>query len=52
MKLSYISVEEAIILHILLMRRWREVYFGIDRKDLLESALNRRSWQQILKMPI
>lgn len=23
------------------MREWREVRFGIDRKDLLESALNR-----------
>lgn len=23
------------------MRQWREVYFGIHRKDLLESALNR-----------
>ena len=23
------------------MRQWHEVHFGIDRKDLLESALNR-----------
>lgn len=23
------------------MRQWREVRFGVDRKDLLESALNR-----------
>ena len=23
------------------MREWREVRFGVDRKDLLESALNR-----------
>lgn len=37
----YLSVEEAITLHILLMREWREVRFGVDRKDLLESALNR-----------
>lgn len=37
----YISVAEAIKLHILLMREWRENRFGIDRKDLLESALNR-----------
>ena len=37
----YLSLEEAASLHILLMREWREVRFGIDRKDLLESALNR-----------
>lgn len=37
----YFSVEEAITLHILLMREWREVRFGVDRRDLLESALNR-----------
>lgn len=37
----YISVAKAIKLHILLMREWRENRFGIDRKDLLESALNR-----------
>ncbi len=37
----YLSVEEAIKLHILLMREWREVHFGIDHKNLLESALNR-----------
>lgn len=41
MKFLYISVEEALVIHIVLMRRWREVYFGIDRKELLESALNR-----------
>lgn len=41
MKLLYISVEEALVIHIVLMRRWHEVYFGIDRKELLESALNR-----------
>jgi len=37
----YFSVEEAITLHILLMREWSEVRFGVDRRDLLESALNR-----------
>jgi death-on-curing protein len=37
----YFSVDEAITLHILLMREWRETRFGVDRKDLLESALNR-----------
>jgi death on curing protein len=37
----YLTVEEAITLHILLMRTWEEVHFGIDRKDVLESALNR-----------
>ena len=28
-------------MQVLLMRKWREVHFGVDRKDLLESALNR-----------
>jgi len=37
----YISTSEAIALHILLMRQWQEVRFGIERNDLLESALNR-----------
>ena len=37
----YISVAEAVKLHVLLMRDWREIRFGVDRKDLLESALNR-----------
>lgn len=40
-EISYVSVEEAILLHILLMREWEECYFGVDRRDLLESALNR-----------
>lgn len=39
--LAYLTVEEAIVLHVLLMREWREERFGVDRKDLLESALNR-----------
>ena len=38
---EYLSVEEAIALHILLMREWNEIRFGIDRRDLLDSALNR-----------
>lgn len=38
---EYISVEEAIALHILLMREWREIRFGVDRRELLESALFR-----------
>lgn len=40
-EIFYLSLEEAISLHILLMREWQEVHFGVDRKDLLESALNR-----------
>ena len=40
-EIFYLSTAEAITLHVLLMRQWREVRFGIDRKDLLESALNR-----------
>lgn len=38
---AYLTTEEAITLHILLMREWEEVRFGVDKKDLLESALNR-----------
>ena len=37
----YPDAKAAITLHILLMRRWREVRFGVDRRDLLESALAR-----------
>jgi death on curing protein len=37
----YLSVVEAITLHILLMHEWNEVRFGVDRKDLLESSLSR-----------
>ena len=40
-EILYLCVEEAISLHIMLMREWNEVRFGVDRKDLLESALNR-----------
>jgi death on curing protein len=37
----YLSVVEAITLHILLMQEWNETRFGVDRKDLLESSLSR-----------
>jgi death on curing protein len=37
----YVSVQEAIKLHVLLMREWGENRFGIECKDLLESALSR-----------
>lgn len=37
----YVSVQDAIKLHVLLMREWQKNRFGIDCKDLLESALNR-----------
>lgn len=40
-KIRYLTVIEAITLHILLMQSWQEVRFGVDRKDLLESALAR-----------
>lgn len=36
-----LTVVEAITLHILLMQKWEEVRLGVDRKDLLESALAR-----------
>lgn len=39
--LAYVTVEEAIVLHVLLMRELKEERFGVDRRDLLESALNR-----------
>ncbi len=37
----YLDAKAAITLHVLLMRRWSEVRFGVDRRDLLESALAR-----------
>ncbi len=40
-EIVYLTVEEAIITHIMLMRWWDETYFGVDRRDLLESALAR-----------
>jgi len=40
-ELVYLPIEEAISLHILLMRSWDELYFGVDRRDLIESALAR-----------
>jgi hypothetical protein len=39
-EIFYLSVEEAITLHVLLMRELQEARFGVDRRDLLESALN------------
>jgi len=40
-ELVYLPIEEAISLHIFLMRSWDELYFGVDRRDLIESAIAR-----------
>ena len=40
-KIVYLTVEESISIHIMLMRWWRETYFGVDRRDMLESSLAR-----------
>ena len=40
-EIVYLTVEEAITTHIMLMRWWNETYFGVDRRDVLESALAR-----------
>ena len=40
-KTLYLSVHEAIKFHVFLMREWDENRFGIDHRDLLDSALNR-----------
>lgn len=37
----YIEYDEAVWLHFRLMWEWEEIRFGIDRRDLLESALAR-----------
>jgi death on curing protein len=37
----YIKYEEAVLIHFLLMRKLRETRYGIDSKNLIESALAR-----------
>lgn len=37
----YIESDEAVWLHFRLMWEWKEIRFGIDRRELLESALAR-----------
>lgn len=40
-EIQYVSFEEAILIHFGLMRRLGETRFGIDQRDLIESALAR-----------
>lgn len=37
----YLEYEEAVWLHFRLMWEWKEIRFGVDRRELLESALAR-----------
>ena len=37
----YLTYPEAVEIHIRLMRRWNEVRYGVDNKDLIASALAR-----------
>ncbi len=40
-EIKYVSYEEAVRIHFGLMRRLNEIRFGIDSRDLIESALAR-----------
>ena len=40
-KILYLEYDEAVWLHFRLMWEWNEIRFGIDRRELLESALAR-----------
>ena len=40
-KISYIEYAEAVDLHFALMRLWGETRFGVESRDLIESALAR-----------
>lgn len=40
-EIIYIEYDEAVWLHFRLMWEWEEIRFGIDRRELLESALAR-----------
>lgn len=40
-EIYYIEFDEAVWLHFRLMWEWKEICFGIDRRELLESALAR-----------
>lgn len=40
-KTIYLEFDEAVWLHFELMRAWQETHIGIDRRDLVESALAR-----------
>lgn len=40
-EIVYIEFDEALWLHFELMWAWHEVHIGVDRRDLIESALAR-----------
>ena len=40
-EIAYIEFDEAVWLHFELMWSWDEVYIGVERRDLIESALAR-----------
>lgn len=40
-EIYYIEFDEAVWLHFRLMWEWKEVRFGVDRRELVESALAR-----------
>lgn len=40
-KIKYVSFEEAVRIHFGLMRRLNEIRYGVDSRDLIESALAR-----------
>ena len=40
-KVTYLEYEEAVWFHFRLMWEWKEIRFGVDRRELLESALAR-----------
>jgi len=40
-EVKYLSYAEAVLLHILLMREWRETRYGVFDRALLESTLVR-----------
>jgi death-on-curing protein len=40
-EISYIDFVEAVDLHFALMKTWGEIRFGVENKDLIESALAR-----------
>lgn len=44
---DYLEYDEAVWLHFRLMWEWKEIRFGIDRRELLESALSRPKYAAI-----
>jgi death-on-curing protein len=40
-EIIYLTYEEAVLIHISLMQKFGEVRYGVDQRDLIESALAR-----------